>query len=444
MELNNKNISVIGMGRTGIATANFLAQRGARVTLMDQKSGDAFKDTLGLLNPAVRIRFESSEPTSDAELVILSPGMDINSPLLRAARDRGAEIISEIELAYRFASAPIIAITGTNGKSTVTTLTGEILANAGKKVLVGGNLGTPFIELVNEGSADFLVLEISSFQLEGTRTFHPAIAMVLNITPDHMDRHQTLAEYARLKGKIAVNQTAEDHLILNLNDPETLRLREGCPAKTALFSSSTEVAEGSFIRDGVLTVRLNGEEQQVCRVDELSLSMQWQVENILAALLAVSLAGVSPALAADTLKNFSGLPHRMEWVRSVQGIDFVNDSKGTNVGSVQKSLSTFDRPVILIAGGSDKGSDFSPLCRILKERVKHLVLIGETKNKFRQILNGSFSYEDAGTLEDAVKKAYEKAVPGDVVLLSPACASFDMFKNYADRGTQFRAIVNRI
>ncbi|MEE2987719.1 MAG: UDP-N-acetylmuramoyl-L-alanine--D-glutamate ligase [Nitrospinota bacterium] len=445
MILENQKTVVIGMGRTGIATANFLDNRGFPTTLVDQKSRKELEAAARLVNGTVEMRCGTHEPPSDAKMIILSPGVDINDPVLDPARNRGAEILSEIELAFHFTQIPIIAVTGTNGKSTVTTLIGEILQRAGKKALVGGNIGTPFISLLDSGEADFLVLEISSFQLEGTKSFRPKIALVLNITPDHMDRHKTLESYAGLKEKITVNQAQEDFLVLNHDDLHTMKLGEDKPARKVFFSSLSEVEEGAFLRNGSIVLRISGEEETIlCFMDNLNQTMQWQIENVLAAVAAASLAGVSPEVIAETIKDFKGLNHRMEWVRSIGGIDFVNDSKGTNVGSVQKSLSNFPRPVILIAGGSDKGSDFSSLKQILKERVKHLILIGETKNKFRQVLNGSFNYEEAKDLDEAVKQAYQKAEWGDVVLLSPACASFDMFKDYAERGDRFKSLVNRI
>ena len=445
MILENQKTVVIGMGRTGIATANFLDNRGFPTTLVDQKSRKELEAAARLVNGTVEMRCGTHEPPSDAKMIILSPGVDINDPVLDPARNRGAEILSEIELAFHFTQIPIIAVTGTNGKSTVTTLIGEILQRAGKKALVGGNIGTPFISLLDSGEADFLVLEISSFQLEGTKSFRPKIALVLNITPDHMDRHKTLESYAGLKEKITVNQAQEDFLVLNHDDLHTMKLGEDKPARKVFFSSLSEVEEGAFLRNGSIVLRISGEEETIlCFMDNLNQTMQWQIENVLAAVAAASLAGVSPEVIAETIKDFKGLNHRMEWVRSIGGIDFVNDSKGTNVGSVQKSLSNFPRPVILIAGGSDKGSDFSSLKQILKERVKHLILIGETKNKFRQVLNGSFNYEEAKDLDEAVKQAYQKAERGDVVLLSPACASFDMFKDYAERGDRFKSLVNRI
>jgi UDP-N-acetylmuramoylalanine--D-glutamate ligase len=445
MELNNKKISVIGMGRTGLATANFLAARGADVTLTDQKERvRLLENKLKDLNPSVRTTFGSSSPAPDADMVVLSPGFDINSPLLDSSRERGIEIISEIELACRFNAAPIIAVTGTNGKTTTTTLIGEILKQAGKKIVIGGNIGVPFISLINDEPRDFTVLEVSSFQLEGIKQFKPRIGVILNITPDHLNRHKTMDCYASLKGRVALNQTEDDFLVLNHDDPIALDAGRGKRARKNYFSTSAEVDAGAFLENGTLFLRQGGKKQALCSASELKPAMQWQVENVLAAAAAATLAGVSANAIAETIKNFSGLEHRLEWVRKFHGVDFVNDSKGTNVGSAQKSLKSFDQPIILIAGGQDKGSDFSPLKDLLKAKVKHLVLIGEAKTKIRKLLNGSFSCEEAGSLEMAVNCAVRKAAAGDVILLSPACASFDMFKDYEDRGRQFKAIVNNL
>ncbi|MFQ5672084.1 MAG: UDP-N-acetylmuramoyl-L-alanine--D-glutamate ligase [Nitrospinales bacterium] len=440
MEAKHKKITVIGMGRTGIAAANFLARRGARVTLIDQKKAPL--ETQVHLDAKVTALFEQSIPPADSELIVLSPGVDINSSFLDKARQRETEIISEIELAYRFNQTPIIAITGTNGKTTTTTLLGRILQEAGKKSVTGGNIGTPFISLVDGESRDFVVLEISSFQLEGISQFRPKIAVILNLSPDHLDRHQTMAQYAALKRKITTNQNQDDLLILNADDPQTRDLGRGARARQIFFSTQKEVREGAFLRDGIITVRLNDSEREICAVERLKPVMQWQMENILAATTAASLAGADAPAIAKSIRTFPGLEHRMEWIRNLQGIDFVNDSKGTNIGSTQKSLNSFQRPIILILGGRDKGADFSPLSPLIKAKVKHLILIGEAKAKIKQILNGSTPWEEADTLETAVKRAWAQAASGDVVLLSPACASFDMFRDYEDRGRQFRTLVN--
>ena len=444
MQLGMGKTIVIGMGRTGIAAANFLAAQKIPVTLIDAKPRTELEEAIRALDPAVHTSFGHSEPPADAERIILSPGVDIHAPFLQEAQKRGVEIISEVELASRFTKTPVIAVTGTNGKSTVTTLIGNILKRAGKKIAVGGNLGAPFIRLLREEPVDYFVLEISTFQLEGVKTFHPKLAMILNITPDHLDRHKTFEEYAALKGEIASCQTKEDALILNSDDKNALDQGKNKSSRKFCFSMSREVEEGAFLRNDIIVSRFNGNDKNLMSVRELKPAMQCQVENALAAVAVTALLGTPPDDITGAIREFPGLEHRIEWVRTVRGIDFVNDSKGTNVGSVNKSLTSFFRPVILIAGGKDKGGDFRSLKLIFKEKVKHLVLIGETKNKFRQILNGSFSYEDAEDMEDAVTRAVEKAQPGDVVLLSPGCASFDMFKDYVERGNRFKDIVNRL
>ena len=444
MQLGMGKTIVIGMGRTGIAAANFLAAQKIPVTLIDAKPRTELEEAIRALDPAVHTSFGHSEPPADAERIILSPGVDIHAPFLQEARKHGVEIISEVELASRFTKTPVIAVTGTNGKSTVTTLIGNILKRAGKKIAVGGNLGAPFIRLLREEPVDYFVLEISTFQLEGVKTFHPRLAMILNITPDHLDRHKTFEEYAALKGEIASCQTKEDALILNSDDKNALDQGKNKSSRKFCFSMSHEVEEGAFLRNDIIVSRFNGNDKNLMSVRELKPAMQCQVENALAAVAVTALLGTPPDDITGAIREFPGLEHRIEWVRTVRGIDFVNDSKGTNAGSVNKSLTSFFRPVILIAGGKDKGGDFRSLKLIFKEKVKHLVLIGETKNKFRQILNGSFSYEDAEDMEDAVTRAVEKAQPGDVVLLSPGCASFDMFKDYVERGNRFKDIVNRL
>lgn len=444
MQLEGKKTTVIGMGRTGVPTANFLASRGAKVLLTDQKQRADVEKRLAGLDPRVQMVFGASLPSVDMDLIVLSPGFDINSPLLDPARQKGIEIISEIELASRFNTTPIIAVTGTNGKSTTTTLIGKILGQSGKKIKVGGNLGTPFISLIGNEQDDFIVLEISTFQLEGIKQFRAHISVLLNITPDHLNRHKTMEHYAWLKGQIALNQDENDHMVLNQDDPLVLNVGRDKQARKHFFSVAAQVGSGAYLDDKTLMLRQDGKNQVICTVQELKPVMQWQIENILAAATAASLAGVNVKAIADTVKNFSGLEHRLEWVRNLRGVDFVNDSKGTNVGSVQKSLRSFNQPIILIAGGQDKESDFSPLKELFKTKVKHLVLIGEARAKIRKMLNGSSSYQEAETLEAAVRHAVSKAVAGDVVLLSPACASFDMFKDYEDRGSQFKTIVNNL
>jgi UDP-N-acetylmuramoylalanine--D-glutamate ligase len=444
MELKNKNLSVIGLGQTGVAVANFLSRKGAYVTVTDVKSRKQLTEPMKQLCANVKTRFQNPEPPSDTEGVILSPGIDINSVFLKKTSGRGIEIISEIELANRFNNVPIIAVTGTNGKSTCTSLIAAIFTQAKKIVHAGGNLGTPFISLLDQGNADYRVLELSSFQMEATSGLHPVVSIILNISPDHMDRHKNFESYAALKRKIFTHQTKRDFLILNQDDRNTRDLGKECPAECVLFSTHVELEKGVFLRGNKVIARLNNNEIEVLSLQSLSRGMQWHIESILPAIATALLLNLSQDAIKDALQNFTSLEHRLEWVRNLNGIDFVNDSKGTNVGSVCKSLSTFDRPIILIVGGKDKETDFSPLKNLIKEKVKHLVLIGETRKKFKGILNGSFNYEESETLEEAVSLARAKAENGDIVLLSPACSSFDMFKDYIDRGTRFKAIVKNL
>ncbi len=444
MELKNKNLSVIGLGKTGVAVANFLSRQRARVTVTDSKPREQLLEPLKQLCADVKVRFQNPEPPSETEAVVLSPGVDIHSPFLENASRKGIEIISEIELANRFNTIPIIAITGTNGKSTCTSLIAEIFRRSGKTVHAGGNLGTPFISLLDQGDADYRILELSSFQMEATSGLHPIVSVILNISPDHMDRHKDFQSYIALKKKIFAHQSRDDFLILNQDDPNTRDMGKNCPAERIFFSTQTELGKGVFLSGDKIIARLENSDQEIISLESLSRGIQWQVENIFPAIATALLLNVSLEAIQQALKNFIGLEHRLEWVRNLSGVDFVNDSKGTNVSSVCKSLNTFDRPIILIVGGIDKDTDFSPLKSLMKEKVKHLVLIGETRNKFKGILNGSFGYEESDSLEEAVVLAKAKAEDGDIVLLSPACASFDMFKDYADRGNRFKTIVKNL
>ena len=444
MFLKNKNITVVGAGRTGIETSNFLVSRQASVTLVDIKSRIELEKNIHSLLPKVRTLFECSEIPISSDLIVLSPGVDIHASFLEGARKRGVQIISEIELASRFTKTPIIAVTGTNGKSTVTTLIGDILRQAGKKVAVGGNLGTPFIALLEQEPVDYFILEISTFQLEGIKTFRPDIAIILNITPDHLDRHKTVEEYVNLKGRISAFQNEEDILVLNKDDESVMKQGERCKAKKVFFSLLDKVVEGAYLKNDSIFTYFDEKEQNILSVGKLQTAMQFQTENLLSAIVVATLVNATKSDIANVAMRFKGLDHRVEWVRTVHGIDFINDSKGTNVGALHKSLKIFSRPIVLIAGGKDKGGDFRVLKELFKEKVKHLVLIGETKNKFREILNGSFSYEDAESMEDAVGRAMKKSIAGDIVLLSPGCSSFDMFESFVERGNQFKEIVGRL
>ena len=444
MDVTGKHIAIVGLARTGIATANFLARRGARVSVCDQKPRAAMLEAVAQLAPGIETHFETSAPAADAELIVLSPGVDIHNPALDPARQRGVDIVSELELAARLCPTPIIAVTGTNGKTTTTSLIAALLKTAGFDVEAGGNIGVPFVSLIDPPPRDYMVLEVSSFQLEGVSTFRPFISVLLNLTPDHLDRHGSMEAYAALKERIAANQRPTDWMVVNADDPWVKKMAEHKQARRVAFSARKKIEASAFLKSNTVCLRENSDVTEVVAVDDLKPALRWQVENVLAAVTAAHLAGVDAADMTETLKQFEGLEHRLEWVRTMNNIDFINDSKGTNVGSVQKSLTSFDRPVILIAGGQDKGGDFAALKQIFKDRVKYMVLIGEARPRIQAVLNGSFGYEAADSMEAAVRAAYAHAEPGDVVLLSPACASFDMFRDYIDRGNQFRECVNRL
>ena len=444
MLLETKNITVVGMGHTGIATANFLVSKKAFVTIIDSRPRAKLEKNILSLSKGLKMIFECSEVPPISDLIVLSPGVDINSSFLKKSHEKGIEIISEIELASRFTQTPIIAVTGTNGKSTVTTLIGNILKQAGKKVAVGGNLGTPFIDLVKGDPVDYFVLEVSTFQLEGIKTFHPNIAIILNITPDHLDRHKNFEEYSNLKGMISSFQSEEDILILNKDDAHVMKQGTRSKAKKFFFSLMENVRAGTYLEKKIITSCFNENKKYFFSVDDLNPPIKFQIENLLGAVAVTTILNVSKDDVFKAVTKFKGLDHRIEWVRTVDGVDFINDSKGTNVGALNKSLEVFSRPIILIAGGKDKGGDFQALKAVFKKKVKHLVLLGETKNKIREILNGSFDCEDAKDMEDAVKRAMKKAISGDIVLLSPGCSSFDMFENFAERGEQFKIIVDQL
>lgn len=445
MDVTGKHIAVIGLARTGIATANFLAQRGARVTVCDQKPREQLVDAVMELEPGIETRFETPAPEEAAvDLIVLSPGVDIHNPALAPARQRGVEIISELELASRLCTTPIIAVTGTNGKTTTTSLIGALLKGAGHDIKVGGNIGVPFVALIDPPPKDYMVIEVSSFQLECVETFHPFISVILNLTPDHLDRHGSIETYAALKERIAARQTEDDWMVVNADDPLVKKMVEDKKVQKVWFSTQYELAVGGYLEENTAFLHWGGSTIPVIEMAELKPALARQMENVLAAVIAAYLAGVDPAAMAPVLREFEGLPHRLEWVRTVNGVDFINDSKGTNIGAMKKSLNSFDRPVILIIGGKDKGGDFSALKEIFQGRVKFLILIGEARPKIEAALDGSFDHEAADSMDAAVKAAFRHAEPGDVVLLSPACASFDMFRDYADRGERFRECVQRL
>ncbi|AJE02371.1 UDP-N-acetylmuramoyl-L-alanine--D-glutamate ligase [Geobacter pickeringii] len=444
MELAGKNILVVGLARTGVAVVRFLAARGARVTVTDLRDEAALAGPLGELAglPVTYVLGRHAEADfAAADTVVVSPGVPQESPYLQAARDAGREVITEIELASRFIAASMVAITGTNGKTTTTTLTGEIFSACGFRTFVGGNIGNPLIELVESGEAvERVVVEISSFQLEWISAFRPTVAVLLNITEDHLDRYATFQEYIDAKARVFENQGAADWAVLNMDDPIVAGFAGRIGAAVFPMSQRQELAEGIFHRSGVITFRHAGREERF-PTERFRITGVHNIENIMASLAAALLLGCDAPRARAAVEAFGGLPHRMELVRELAGVRYYEDSKATNVGSVEKALASFTG-ITLIAGGKDKGGSYAPLAPLVQERVRHMILIGEAKERMARELGHLTDTRMAATLEEAVALAAELAVPGEVVLFSPACSSFDMFRDYEERAQRFRAAVN--
>jgi len=447
MELKNKKIVVVGLARTGVAVARFLAERGALVTVTDMKDEAALAPYLekleGLhINRELGRHEEYSFLTAD--LIVVSPGVPLEIAPIQLARARKRRVISEIELASCFIDAPMVAITGTNGKTTTTTLTGEIFRACGFNTFVGGNIGNPLIDLVSSGSkVERVVAELSSFQLEGIISFHPRVAVLLNITEDHLDRYESFRDYIDAKARVFENLTRSDFAVLNMDDPLVAIYAGKVRGRSVPMSRREELSEGIFYRDGIITFRWEGREEQFPTAG-YKLKGVHNLDNIMAALASTLLLGCDAPRAQKAVEDFPGLPHRMELVARINGIPWYNDSKGTNVGSVVKSLESFDRGVTLIAGGRDKGGDYAPLAELVKERVEHMILIGEAKEKIRSALGPLTDTRLADSLEEAVELAHTLTTSGGVVLFSPACSSFDMFRNYEERGERFASLARGI
>jgi UDP-N-acetylmuramoylalanine--D-glutamate ligase len=446
MELSNKNILVVGLAKTGVACARFLAARGARVTVTDMRDETALASQLAELSACgirkVLGRHDEQDFTA-ADLIVVSPGVPQDHPLLIKATAAGREIVSEIELASRFIDAPLAAITGTNGKTTTTTLVGEIFKANGYRTFVGGNIGNPLIELVESGeTVDRVVAEISSFQLEWIRSFRPRVAALLNLSEDHLDRYAAYQEYIDAKLRIFENQEATDFAVVNRDDALVWRYAQGLQAHLFPFSRKQELAEGIFHRDGVIVYRHDGREERFPTAG-IRLQGVHNLENIMAALSCALLLGCRPDDSFQAVQGFGALHHRMEFVAEKSGVRYYEDSKATNVGSVEKALESFDA-ITLIAGGKDKGGSYAPLAPLVGERVRHLILIGEAAGRMQAELGNLTDTRLAATLEEAVALAARITEPGGVVLMSPACSSFDMFSGYEERAQRYIAAVKAL
>ncbi|MBI2354396.1 MAG: UDP-N-acetylmuramoyl-L-alanine--D-glutamate ligase [Deltaproteobacteria bacterium] len=443
MDLRDKNILVVGLARTGVAVARFLASRGARVTVTDMK-GEAELAThvqaLNNLGIIWELGRHDKATFLDADLIVVSPGVPMDHPLLLKAKAAGVEIVSEIELAGRFIQAPLVAITGTNGKTTTTTLAGEIFRANGFATYVGGNIGDPLIELAESGEqVERVVAEISSFQLEWIISFRPQVAALLNLSEDHLDRYATYQGYIDAKLRIFENQDASDFAVVNADDPLVWGHAQGLKARLFPFSRKRELEEGIFHRDGVIRFRHGGREE-LFPTEGFRLQGVHNLENIMAALACALLLGCRPDESFAAVRGFEALHHRMEFVREVNGVAYYEDSKATNVGSVEKALESFAE-ITLIAGGKDKGGTYAPLAPLVAERVRHLILIGEAAGRMQAELGALTDTCRAATLEEAVRLAAEITRPGGTVLMSPACSSFDMFRDYEERAKRFIAAV---
>ena len=444
MEYNGKKALVCGMARSGIAAAKLLNRLGARVTLQDMKKREEISaDVLALEGEGI-VLYTGANPDEIAcaqDLIVLSPGIPCDLPFIAAAEEAGIEVISEVELAYRLTPCPITAITGTNGKTTTTTLTGEIMKTAYSGTAVVGNIGIPYSEEVERlTEKDWVVAEISSFQMEKAKEFHPHISAVLNITPDHLNRHKTMDVYIAMKERVFAKQTAADFCILNHGDEACRKMADKTAAKVFFFDSSETLAEGIYLDGDAIEVRWGAINETLIHVDELQILGVHNYENVMAAAAMGICAGIALDTIRAVLKGFAGVAHRIEYVATVDGVDYYNDSKGTNVDASIRAVLAMKKPIVLIGGGYDKGSSFDEWTKLFPGRVKHLVLIGVTAPKVRASAEkfGFTAISDCETFEEAVDLCREKAEDGDCVLRSPACASWGMFDNYEQRGDMFK------
>jgi len=460
MDLAGTRVTVVGLARSGVAAARLLQEVGARVTVADRKGRVELNAVLQHLDQskvgvALGSGYESA--IDSAELVVISPGVPYRMEALERVRRRGVKVISELEIASRFLTAPILALTGTNGKSTTVTLIGKMLQQSGKRVFVGGNLGTALSEaaehslqaarLGRPGPFDFLVVEVSSFQLETVEQFHPWIAAILNVTLDHQDRYDSINDYIAAKNRIFDNQTLSDYALFNLDDARVAALRRGAKARVLGFTRTQALPPditGTYLDADRIMTAVTGRPEEICRRDEIRIIGNHNIENAMVAATYARLSGCSLDVIRQVLREFPGLEHALEIVRERRGVRFVNDSKGTNVDATLKALESIEAPIWLIAGGRDKGGDFSRLAPAIHQRVKRLVLIGEAAPLIANAMHGYQAIIRTSTLREAVEESAAGAAAGEVVLLSPACASFDMFADYQDRGRQFKALVQSL
>lgn len=446
MDLYGKKILVVGLGKSGLAASRVLREKGAMVTACDIRSIKELGSSVDrLVDKGVKVVHGYPTVTKkNTDLVVTSPGVPKTEPPLVEAKKAGIPVWGELELAYRFSPSPFIGITGTNGKTTTTALVGEILKKNRYPSIVGGNIGLPLVEEVVRLTPEHIVVaEVSSFQLENIEKFRCRVAVVLNLTPDHLDRHYSLEGYLAAKAEILKNQQPEDYVVLNYDNLLTRMLAERATAQVVFISQQQILERGVYVKDKQIVINLDGEEKPVIPVDEIRIRGTHNLENALAAVACTRVLGIEEEVIAQTLRDFAGVEHRLEFVTEVDGVQYINDSKATNPDAVIKALEAFPNPLILIAGGKNKGYDFTELAAKIKERVKALVLVGQAEPEIREAVEktGFKNIHSAATFEEAVITASSLAEAGDVVLLSPACASWDMFKSFEERGDLFKKIV---
>ncbi|HXR37469.1 MAG TPA: UDP-N-acetylmuramoyl-L-alanine--D-glutamate ligase [Terracidiphilus sp.] len=448
MELKGKKVLVVGLGKSGLAAALFLRRRGAQVTVSDVRSAEALaKDIPALLDEGIMVETGGHGLLTfrRQDLIVVSPGVPLNTPELAQVRSFGLPVIGELELAARFLKGRTVAITGSNGKTTTTALVGEILQKAGAPTLVGGNIGVPVVGLIDQSTDEtWSVLEVSSFQLESTEQFHPSISVILNITPDHLDRHGSFENYALAKERIFAAQDEHDSLVLNADNARAAQAASRSTAGVYWFSIEHPVERGAWVEEGNLVTRAAKDEpvEKVMPLHNVPLKGAHNVENVLAAVCASRLAGVSAEQIRTAVEAFQAVEHRLEYVATVNGVQFYNDSKATNVDATAKAVASFSSGIHLILGGKDKNSDYTTLAPLLRERVRAIYTIGSAAAKIESELRGVVSILTCETLDKAVNAAASDARPGEVVLLAPACSSFDQFDNYEHRGRVFKELVS--
>ncbi|MDD5258705.1 MAG: UDP-N-acetylmuramoyl-L-alanine--D-glutamate ligase [bacterium] len=445
---SGKRVLILGAARSGIACASLLLQNGAHVTISDNSAKPLLQKELAHLRSKGAIVKTGGHPLSllsGIDYVIISPGIRSDLAILQKARLHKIRVLSEIEVAYTYISGPVIGITGTNGKTTTTSLVGEIFRQAGRKTLVCGNIGLPISAIAAKTDKRSIVIaEISSFQLENIVDFRPHISVMLNITPDHLDRYPGFAAYAMAKKQIYRNQEQDDYAVINYDDLVSRKSAGRVRAKVVFFSRKKILAAGVFVKDGIIIAKIGGRLQKIIKIAELRIPGPHNLENALAAIACGVLGKIALPSMKKTLKTFHGVEHRLEQVKTVGEVQYINDSKATNVDSVVKALESFEDNIILIAGGRDKGSPYLPLARLVRQKVKALIVLGEAKNKIKKELGSLTKTFTVKSLAEAVKLGQQLAAPGDTVLLSPACASFDMFRNYEERGRVFKEEVKKL